>query len=132
MKSCSKCGQVKPLTQFTRRWEAELVKYRSHCKDCVHEVRELGFYKDETLQPYTRSYLYAQERRALQARYNKVNQQGEKAEEPLHCRMCGQWKMPGDMARNASEKSGFSGLCKACHAAQARERSGFVPIIELT
>ena len=37
MKTCTKCGEQKPLSEFSRRYDYPDLRYRSYCKPCVKE-----------------------------------------------------------------------------------------------
>ena len=98
-KSCTKCGVVKPLDEFSRRASAKYGR-TPWCKTCI-----------------------AEQSAARYAAKKAAGDQWDPDVDTKECNECGETKLLREFARHAAGLKGRKSYCHPCFAAQNRERA---------
>lgn len=106
-KTCSCCGEEKPLSEFHRRRHYVRSGHRAACKACTREISRRA--REETPRPVDKL------KARIRARTGRAIRRGELVVEP--CRVCGrpaESHHPDYLAPDAHLQVEF--LCTSCHA----------------
>jgi|GEM_PF-3043553 len=95
-KSCAKCGEIKPLTEFNKDSRAK-DGYRTDCKACKQKLDE--------------AY---RELKRLERANNPVNTEVDSSTSMKKCSKCGELKSLTEFNKDSKTKDGYRSDCKVC------------------
>ena len=121
-KKCSRCGEVKPLSQF-RRDKNQPNGYDYNCKSCRMNPPKV-IAKTDKISVFTATNEKHEARFGFRRNYNpiiEITLNGKKVN-ALKCKSCEEVKPLACFPRDKANVNGYKNICKACVKAQREAR----------
>lgn len=122
MKKCSRCGEVKPLSQF-RHDKNQPNGYDYNCKSCrTNPPKRVT--KTDIISVFEAANKTAEARFGFKKNYNPIIEimLNDKKVNALRCKSCEEVKPLACFPKDKANINGYKNICKACTKAQKQAR----------